>query len=280
MKSGLHVLWTTWYPFVIICGHKHVEVILYFKRLISNQLTFLLLGQALKNKNLLEKPPLYKLAGLKEGLVTSNGNKWKMRRKMIEPFFVSKQQRSFLPTMDKVFDSLMNKELVTLSNEGEPLTLTDQINSSTCDIIFKLTLNTPIEQKKEDKLHSMETFNLMHIVFMRRLSNPLLWIDKIFSQTELGKENTQMSDRFWDFFETSVKQNLDHNSNKIESYDKDQSSSSNSLINMLMNSSKGKIDSLGITEEIVTIIGAGHETTSISLEWTLFLLGKYVRHTL
>ena len=44
---------------------------------------------------------------------------------------------------------------------------------------------------------------------------------------------------------------------------------------MLMNSTKGIIDSQGISEEIITFIVAGYETISNTLNWTLFILGKY-----
>ena len=156
------------------------------------------------SKNISTKSTFYKFIGFKEGLATSNGAKWKMRRKMIEPFFVSKQQKIFLPTMDQVFESLVSNELLTLSNKGIPLALSDQIHVTICDIIFKVTLNIPIEDKKENKLHIMQTMDLMEKVTMRRISNPLFWIGKIFYKTELGEKHIQMTDGCFNFIHSTT----------------------------------------------------------------------------
>ena len=193
---------------------------------------------------------------------------------MIEPFFVSKQQRTFLPTIDKVFDTMVKNELVTLSDKGKPLNLSDQIHSTTCDIIFKVTLNIPIEGKKEEKIHIIDTIDHIEKVTTRRVYNPFIWIDEIFYKTELGKKSVQMTDRFYSFFDSSVEQILDHNTNEIGSNDLTQLSSSTNFVNTLMKTGNGKIDSQGISEEALTMVSAGYETTATALNWTLFVLGK------
>ena len=225
-------------------------------------------------KNIINKPAFYRFTVLKEGLVTSKDNKWKMRRKMIEPFFASKQQRVFLPTIDQVFDSMVKSEFVKLSDKGKPVTLSDQIHSTTCDIILNVTLNIPIEGKKEDKIHIIDTIDLREMIMMRRIFNPLLWIDGIFCKTELGKNSVQMTERFYDFFESSVEQVLGDNSARIQSNGIKESPSVNDLVNTLMKTGNGKIDLQGISEEVLTTVSAGHETTATALNWTLFVLGK------
>ncbi|XP_053204179.1 cytochrome P450 4V2-like [Panonychus citri] len=248
IKSGVHVFWLGWWPFVFINDHKSVE--------------------ALISKSHITKPYLYGFIGLKEGLVTSKGEKWKMRRKMIEPFFVSKQQKRFAVTMDEVFDSLINKD--DFCEEGKYSTLADQIHLSTFDIIFKVTADLPIGAEREEKLHMMDAIEFMEMIMIERACNPLYWIDRIFFLTKLGKKVTSMTSRGYKFFESVVNRNLDENSNKIES----STLSSLNLVNMLAGSSRGKIDSEGISEELLTTAAAGHETTATALNLILFILGN------
>ncbi|XP_053204182.1 cytochrome P450 4V2-like [Panonychus citri] len=252
IKSGVHVFWLGWWPFVFINDHKSVE--------------------ALISKSHITKPYLYRFIGLKEGLVTSKGEKWKMRRKMIEPFFVSKQQKRFAVTMDEVFDSLINKD--DFCEEGKYSTLADQIHLSTFNIVFKVTADLPIDVEIEEKLHVIEAIEFMEMITIERMCNPLYWSDQIFYLTKLGKKVIRMTSRAYKFVENAIIRNLDENSNEIDQSDKSSAFSSFNLVNMLSSSSRGKIDLEGISEELTTTAAAGHETTATALNLTLFILGN------
>ncbi|XP_053205065.1 cytochrome P450 4c21-like [Panonychus citri] len=252
IKSGLHAFWLGWWPMVVINDHKCVEELISYSAIIS-------------------KPPFYKFMGLKDGLITSTGEKWKMRRKMIEPFFVSKQQKRFALTIDEVFDLLVNED--DFCNQGKYLTLCHKVHLATADIIMKVTADLPIDSEKERKLDSVEAIDLMERSTIVRLCNPFLWSDRIFNMTRFGKKCTKMANLGYEFIEIAINNNLDHNSNDID----DQSGlfSPFNLVNIL-NSHKGKIDSSGISEEILTTVAAGHETTATALKWTLFILGNRI----
>ncbi|XP_053204181.1 cytochrome P450 4V2-like [Panonychus citri] len=249
IKSGLHALWRGWWPLVVINDHKSIE--------------------ALTSKSHITKPSFYAFTGLKDGLVVSCGEKWKMRRKMIEPFFVSKQQKRFAVTMDEVFDSLINKD--DFCEEGKYSTLADQIHLSTFDIIFKVTADLPIGAEREEKLHAMEAIEFMEMITIERVCNPLYWSDQIFFSTKLGRKATRMTNRAYIFVENVVNRNF-HNKN--DGYDESSTFSSLNFVNMLAGSSRGKIDSEGISEELITTAAAGHETTATALNLILFILGN------
>ncbi|XP_053204184.1 cytochrome P450 4V2-like isoform X2 [Panonychus citri] len=215
IKSGLHACWFGWWPMVAINDHRSIE--------------------ALISKSNISKPSFYAFTGLKEGLITSRGEKWKMRRKMIEPFFVSKQQKRFALTIDEVFDSLVNED--DFCNQGKYLTLSKKVVAATSDMIMKVTTDLPLGSEKEEKLHVTETIKLMEMTLLTRLCNPLIWSDNIFNATELGKKCTNMTNRVYKFVDLCVDQNLKHQSTDI---DQPHSTKSHyNFVNMLRSSNKG-----------------------------------------
>ncbi|XP_015791413.1 cytochrome P450 4V2 [Tetranychus urticae] len=251
-KSGLFAIWITWKPMICCCSHQAIEAVM--------------------SKTNITKPSFYKFFGLKDGLVTSNPTKWKLRRKMVEPFFVSKQQKLFINTMNHVFDKLVNQTLVELSIRGQPVNLHSYIHQSMLDIIINATLHIPMESRKSEKKHIIDTIDLIEKAAYGRIFNPVLWFNSIFSSTKLGKKFIKDTNIFYDFLTTQINSKLDNNSNVIES--RSQESLPCDLVSLLMQTSGGDIDINGINEELVTIICAGHETTSVSLNWTLFVLGN------
>ncbi|XP_053204193.1 cytochrome P450 4V2-like [Panonychus citri] len=251
IKSGIHGGWLGWWPIVILHDYKAIE--------------------ALVRENVIHKPIFYKFTGLREGLISSVGQKWKMRRKMIEPFFVSKQTKKFAIISDSVFAPMINGN--DFCEEGKYLTLVEKLHSSTGNIILNATAGVPIEKEQEEKNFLNKTMHLMETNTMARICNPPLWFDWIFNVTKAGRKTVKMMARVYKFLDDCIIRNEEILNESDKSGQSD--SSSFNFVKMLLTSNKGKIDLEGINEELLTAVSAGHDSSALTLNTLMFILGNY-----
>ncbi|XP_025016236.1 cytochrome P450 4c21-like [Tetranychus urticae] len=240
--QSLTVCWLTLHPNVLPVSHEAVEVIM--------------------NKKNVRKQFFYKFMGLGNGLVASEPALWKVRRKLIEPFFSTKKIKGYAKHMDqevKSFTQQLNTET------GKPVDLEDQIHSSTLNIILKSALSIPLDDSIEDKKSLTELVNKVEPNLVRRSLNPLYHIDWVAKFTKFGRyyfETLDLVEKVLARMLNRRKQLLSSTSHESENQD---------FVSLL----EGKVDQQGFFDELITMIAAGHETTAVGLRWILFNLGHH-----
>ncbi|XP_053212592.1 cytochrome P450 4V2-like [Panonychus citri] len=222
--SEISVVWIGWYPIYCISGAAVLEAVL--------------------SKSNVAKPSFYKYIGLRDGLVTSDPDKWRLHCNLIEPFFIAKRQ--------KYFAEIMNKEISKLPHHirtkvGVPCDIKQLINLSAINIITEVFLNIPSDE-------------LIDIKYS--------WLDNI--EKGKGIESAQI------IAEKYRQAALERGNNNNENDSKNKRKEFESLYELLNEKETKEVnmDKEEIFDELMTIIAAGHETISVAMQWTLFLLGN------
>ncbi|XP_053210406.1 cytochrome P450 4V2-like [Panonychus citri] len=264
--DNVSIMWIGWLPVYIISGAAGIEAVL--------------------SKSNITKPHFYKFIGLRDGLVTSDPDKWRVRRKFIEPFFKTKRHQHFASVMDKEISKLPDQ---IMDKIGQPYDIENLIHESALSVILEISWGIPCDECHDMKRIWLDVLNKGEVYFIQRVYNPLFWYTGLYLRFEAGKkyqENLQRVVEGLEFVEnlkqkereTKIMAKMNNNDdggkdNHLDIYDKD----NGSLYDFIKhNNETGKvqIDRDGIDEELLTMAAAGHETVSVGLRWTLFTLGN------
>nr|ACT34901.1 cytochrome P450 monooxygenase [Panonychus citri] len=283
-KERIVSMWLGTRPFVFLFTPEAVEVVLS-----SNTLT----DKAAEYDFL--KPWL----GL--GLVTSKGNKWKQRRKLLTPAFHFRILNDFLPIINENAEVLINKlnQLTdNKSGESKVIDILDYITLTTLDVICETAMGIKVHCRTKES----EYVSCLHQVselFLIRISRPWLWPDWSFALSSHGQRYKRALNVMKTFTMKVIKQ---RKAEWIESHSKCGQQSKSSSTNQLDHDdqiSKKTTTEYGakrmafldllmehhlqnnvmtiedVREEVDTFMFAGHDTTAMSISWTLYILGLY-----
>lgn len=156
---------------------------------------------------------------LGEGLVTSNKNKWKTRRKILTPAFHFKILQDFLPIINEQSGVLISK-IYRLISEGktddehfEEKEKSRHLETNVLPLITLCTLDTICETAMGIKVYAQDReskyVNALHqvselVVF--RLTRPWLWPDFIFYGSSYGKRFKRCLKVMQEFTQTVIKE--------------------------------------------------------------------------
>ncbi|XP_037713501.1 uncharacterized protein LOC119549472 [Drosophila subpulchrella] len=236
----------------------------------------------LNDPNLINKAILYDFLHpfLRTGLLTSTGRKWHARRKMLTPTF----HFNILNQFQEVFKTESLKFLEQFKGQDEAIILLN-------DVIPRFTLNSICETAMGVKLDEMaekgdryrESFSQIEECFIRRMSNPLLWVDTLFNMFA-AKDYAAALDVVHGFSSEIIakrrvllKDELD-NQGATQTADDEVFSTKKrfAMLDTLIYAEKdGLIDHIGICEEVDTLMFEGYDTTSIGLIYGLMNMSLY-----
>uniref|UniRef100_T1KC29 Cytochrome P450 n=2 Tax=Tetranychus urticae TaxID=32264 RepID=T1KC29_TETUR len=256
-NEGVFVFWLGWYPMVAITDYKGAEAVL--------------------SKPNQKKGEEYKFLGLQDGIVASHGQKWRARRRMIDPFFNAKSLTSYIPLMNQAF-SLVTKDLK--EEKVETIDMAHNIHIGSLNVIMESTMSIPVDSMKDYKKVILSDLESVEKIALTRILNPILWFDKIFFQTKGGKFFKEAVDRFDAVLIDKITERLDSRKLKV---DEKEQKMRHDLIDLLAvhhdpnsNDVTQSIDIEGMKAEIVNVIIAGHDSIAAGIRWTLFLLGNHI----
>jgi cytochrome P450 len=206
-------------------------------------------------KSKIQTEDLVKYVG--EGLLTSEGEKWKKQRKMMQPAFHKKQLENLLSGMQ---DTIVS-EFATIET-GKTIDVFPILNDLAFQTVVKSLFTKAAKPKDMERLQFITEANQQMLV--RELRQPYLgWWFKISGTLDkylnLSKEAR-----------TILKGIVEERKSSGNRYD--------DLLDMLLETRYD--DGKGMTEEqlideILIIFTAGHETTSNALTFTFQLLAKH-----
>lgn len=166
-ESPVVSLWVGSEPTLVILRHQAAESIL------------------TSNVNL-NKADAYKYIHpwLGRGLLTSTGNKWRARRKLLTPAFHFKILEDFLPIFNQQTEVLVNK--LGEANR-ETVDITKYITTCALDIICETAMGISISAQSSPESEYCKAINLAGSAFMYRNITWYAWLDFIFYRTNYGK---------------------------------------------------------------------------------------------
>ncbi|XP_056636365.1 cytochrome P450 4c3-like [Diorhabda sublineata] len=209
-------------------------------------------------------------AWLGTGLLTSGGDKWFKRRKILTPAFHFNILQEFVEMLNTETDVLV-KNIEKLCDSPH-IEITKLITDFTLNSIGETSLGLPLRQDPNCNQYKQSVYDYGEQLAYR-IVRPWLWVPFIFQLSSLGKKN-RATVKILHSFSTNVirKREKNFNSEAISYSGRKKLA----LLDILLKARHdgADIDEEGIREELDTFIFEGHDTTSVSLCYTLVALAN------
>jgi len=207
---------------------------------------------------------------LGDGLLISNGDKWKSRRRLTTPAFHFEVLKKFLDVMNEQTDIMI--ERLSRNIDKEYIDFFEFVTDCALDIICETAMGKKVNAQSEKRIPYVKAvYDMSHLVSLRNI-RPWLMVDFIFHLTSLGRQQHQTLKILHDFTMKVIEERRDFiNENP------DQIGSKPAFLDILLTSGVDDqpLSNQDIREEVDTFMFEGHDTTSASLAWTVHLLGLH-----
>uniref|UniRef100_A0A0K0DNB3 Cytochrome P450 n=1 Tax=Angiostrongylus cantonensis TaxID=6313 RepID=A0A0K0DNB3_ANGCA len=206
---------------------------------------------------------------LGQGIITSNVNNWRPKRKLLTPTFHYDMLKGFVPIFNEQSRILVRK-LANLPKK-EPVELLSFITLCGLDIICETSMGRTINaqlDKESDYVWAVHTINDL---VQKRTKNPIMWNDFIY-------ENGKLEKKCLDILHSFTRSVISERREELEEGGWRFNGRLAFLDLMLDLARRGLLDSTDIHSQlrpVDTLMFAGHDTTSTGASWALYLLGCY-----
>ncbi|NXG80909.1 CP4V2 protein, partial [Baryphthengus martii] len=237
----------------------------------------------LNNSKHIEKSFLYKFLHpwLGTGLLTSTGDKWRSRRKMITPTFHFTILTDFLEVMNEQGSILVEK--LEKHVDKEPFDVFLDITLCALDIICETAMGKNVgAQKNKDSEYVRAVYKMSDLIHERQKS-PWLWFDPVYVLFKAGREHERNLKILHNFTDTVIAEkaaeleNIKQTKGNADSNCEGSGSKKRkAFLDMLLSATDdegNKLSHRDIREEVDTFMFEGHDTTAAGMNWALYLLG-------
>ncbi|KAH9512026.1 Cytochrome P450 4V2, variant 2 [Dermatophagoides farinae] len=230
-------IWFSLFPTMVI---SHADVA---EKILSSTNTFL------------DKDNFYEMLKpwLNEGLLTSASNKWRSRRKLLTPTFHFNILEQFLPIMNEqaqILSRIINDRQLKAGGNGY-LDIVPLITNATLDVISETAMGVKIGSQLDNNRDYVDAVTRVSATTLKRMLLPWLQNNFIyFNFLAEGRKHRRDINLVREFTMNVIKERK------------------NEII-------RKQFTELDIREEVDTFMVAGHDTTAVSLIWTLHLLGNH-----
>ncbi|NXP16706.1 CP4V2 protein, partial [Scytalopus superciliaris] len=230
----------------------------------------------------IEKSYLYNFLHpwLGTGLLTSTGEKWRSRRKMITPTFHFEILNDFLEVMNEQGSILVEK--LEKHVDKEPFNVFMDITLCALDIICETAMGKNVGAQKNKNSDYVSAIYRMSDLIQQRQKSPWLWPDFLYVLFKEGREhkrNLNILHNFTDRVIAEKAAELENTKQKKHGSDgncEGVSKKRKAFLDMLLSATDDegkKLSYRDIREEVDTFMFEGHDTTAAAMNWVLYLLG-------
>ncbi len=200
--------------------------------------------------------------GLHDGLLTVEGEAWKMQRRAIAPIFTPRIVHGFAAAMTRNAEALVQRW--TRVRSGRVVDVQRDMHRVTLDVLGDTIFSTGLENDPEELLTAMSRF--FSAVGQLDLADLLDYPDWVPRVAQLRSRDSVR------YFSTVVNTLIDRRKALIAGG----GTPPTDLMTLLLKASDPETGTGLSAEEvqanIITFLGAGHETTANALTWSLYLL--------
>ncbi|XP_065287599.1 cytochrome P450 4V2-like [Dermacentor albipictus] len=203
------------------------------------------------------------------GLLTSEKNIWRKRRKALTPAFHFRILDEYVPIMNRRAAMLADK-LAVLSRDY--FDLLPVMRLTTFAILFETAMGVKLDEEDVEKTEFLKVNDEMAAAIMTRLITPHHWPDFIYKRTKDGRE-------FYEKVELVKKYTQDilgsrKKAYKIEGAQADRKQSFMDIL-LRMHMEEGVFTEEEIREEVNTFMIGGFDTTAMAASFAIHLLGNH-----
>ncbi|XP_006834517.1 PREDICTED: cytochrome P450 4V2-like [Chrysochloris asiatica] len=252
-------LWIGPVPLVALYKAENVEVIL-------------------TSSKQIDKSSLYKFLEpwLGQGLLTSTGNKWRTRRKLLTPTFHFTILDDFLDVMNEQANILVNK--LEKHVDQEAFNCCFYITLCALDIICETAMGKNIGAQYNDDSDYVHAVYRMSDIILRRVKMPWFWPNFWYSMLKEGKEHRRNLKILHNFTNNVITERVRQMKSEEKGRGDYEKNKRRAFLDLLLNAvdDEGKkLSHEDIREEVDTFMFEGHDTTAAAINWSLYLLGCY-----
>uniref|UniRef100_T1J576 Cytochrome P450 n=1 Tax=Strigamia maritima TaxID=126957 RepID=T1J576_STRMM len=230
----------------------------------------------LSSSTLIDKASLYKLLHpwLGTGLLTSNGRKWHIRRKLLTPSFHFRILEDFIPVFNEQSDTLI--EILNQNSLKPSFDIFPLIILCSLDIICESTMGVKVNAQINSDSPYVKALDRIKDIIHLRMYRFYLWPDAIFNLTPTGEQHAKCIKVLHNFSEKVVKERKAKWEQENQNPNLDEKKRLAFLDLLFDASDNGKnLSDSDILEEVNTFMFEGHDTTAVGISWALFLLGHH-----
>ncbi|CAN7992020.1 unnamed protein product [Ixodes pacificus] len=208
------------------------------------------------------------------GLIVSEKNVWKPRRKTINPAFHARNLDSYVPIMSRRLERFARKLEVINDSASGYFNIMAPVRAATFGVLMETVFGiSDIEDEEFEKKGHIKRMQTFCDGFISRICNVAYWWDFIYELSSEGKNHHSVSRILRDYCRQII------TARKEELMDKGHvRNSTRSFLDILlqMHMQDQTLTESEILDETITILGAGFDTTASSAAFCLYLLGNHL----
>lgn len=201
--------------------------------------------------------------GLGEGLLTAEGDQWRLLRRTLAPLFSARNVTGFARIMDEAARRLVAR---LLRREGRERDASLEMTRVTLDVLERTIFTHGLDRDPDALSRAITRFF--------EAVGPIDPLDVLGMPDFLPRVGRIRARPAMRFFEEVVEELVSRRKALIASG----AGAPRDLLTLLIEArdpeTGAPLDDLSVRANIVTFIGAGHETTANALTWTLYLLAR------
>lgn len=232
----------------------------------------------LSSSKQIDKAFMYKFLHpwLGTGLLTSTGEKWRSRRKMITPTFHFSILVDFLEVMNEQAEILVQK--LQLLTGPEPFNCFNPITLCALDIICETAMGRKVYAQSNSKSQYVQAVYKLSDFIHRRQKMPWFWSDFLYSTLGEGKDHDRCLKVLHTFTEEVIIEHSQSHKHERDIGTNAQRRKRLAFLDMLLaakDSEDRPLSHSDIREEVDTFMFEGHDTTAAATNWALYLIGSH-----
>ncbi|XP_065578507.1 cytochrome P450 4c3-like [Artemia franciscana] len=203
------------------------------------------------------------------GLLTSGGQKWHSRRKLLTGAFHFKILEEYISVFNEQSDILVSK-IDQHVNTEKAFDIFPYITRCTLDIICESAMGKTVNAQEYSESPYVKAVCTMTSIVMSRATKPWLRPNFLYRFSSLHRQEKKCLDILHGFTNSVIKERKNISN-------KNKSKGRLAFLDLLIQASDdGKVLSdQDIREEVDTFMFEGHDTTSAAICWSLWLLGLH-----
>lgn len=249
----------------------------------------------------IDKSPDYRFveAWVGKGLVTSTGDKWRARRKLLTPSFHSRVLEEFLQPLYREARVLADK--LAAHCGGTAFDIVPYAKLAALDVICDTALGKHVAAQRNSNNAYVVAIDRITSIVQRRFITPWLKPDALFNLSELGRTQKkhvnvihgftgrvfearkQEKQREWEREQLEARQGQQVQFQEDQPHAVPDDRFTNkprrrlALLDLLLDLAHqgANLTDEDIREEVDTFTFAGHDTTAAGFSWCLYVLGKH-----